>query len=841
MTAKQTYLILISFVFVFSNESLLFAQTDFWKQTKGPSIGANLVAVNSTGDIFVISYRQIHRSTDNGLTWEKLPNLPRNYTPTSIVINSEDILFAGTEYGRIYRSNDNGDTWENIGSNIGSLSGSVVLALNSSGELFAASNGIYKSTDEGDSWVQLGGSYFSFNKVAINANGDIFAYIKDYGAMRSTDNGETWTLINTGLSDNSWYSQFFFHPNGNIYTNIGRSIYYSIDNGDHWVKLNFNTENNSYLYAMVINSVGNIFICYTNDQNESGIYRSTDEGVSWIQTNFHSVGLVRHLIVDSSDNLYCSTDIGVFYSNNSGEAWSKIGVPNTTITSFEIDPAGQLYAVGSSRVFRTGDFGNNWEGFPNWYQVINSIAVNTEGHIFVGTSSGVARSTDDGESWDLMNEGMPSDYYDRDVFTLIIDSSGNIYAGTETGMYRSTDNGDDWESINNGIETETGYVPDIISLAVDDNGHLFAGSESGAFRSLDHGDNWVRINDGLVNQHGWIPDVFDLDFNANGLFFAATEYGIYRSEDYGDHWSQVNAGLSETNNITSLSTVRSGFIFAGSEGGIFRSANNGEYWEQVNSGLTDLEVEALIVDSDGYVYAGTNGSGVFRSSEPTDVFYVYPGDANNDGRVDARDILPIGRYYGNTGPARENGSLDWQAQTLASLWDPFDAYYADCNGDGLVDADDVLGIIQNWYATQSGGQQQNLNRIAVCEQLLSEIDRYAESEPMKKIRSVIEKYMQDQSGYTVEYALDQNWPNPFNSSTIIQFNIPIETDRVRISIFNVTGQLIWQTIKNKVQPGHHKITWNGLSLKGIKCPSGIYYYRLQTGSYHSTKQMILLK
>lgn len=79
---------------------------------------------------------------------------------------------------------------------------------------------------------------------------------------------------------------------------------------------------------------------------------------------------------------------------------------------------------------------------------------------------------------------------------------------------------------------------------------------------------------------------------------------------------------------------------------------------------------------------------------------VWPGDTNNDGKVDQADILPLGFYWNKTGVMRQNTSTQWLAQ-FSTPWNPQAATYADANGSGKVDQGDVLPIGQNWGKTHS--------------------------------------------------------------------------------------------------------------------------------------------
>src|SRR6266566_6254561 len=79
-------------------------------------------------------------------------------------------------------------------------------------------------------------------------------------------------------------------------------------------------------------------------------------------------------------------------------------------------------------------------------------------------------------------------------------------------------------------------------------------------------------------------------------------------------WAQTN-GPPGGDGIA-LATNSSGTVFVGTQGGgIFRSSDNGETWTGVNNGLTDTNVRALAINNNGDIFAGTPGGGVYRSTD----------------------------------------------------------------------------------------------------------------------------------------------------------------------------------------------------------------------------------
>jgi|GEM_PF-3092077 len=88
--------------------------------------------------------------------------------------------------------------------------------------------------------------------------------------------------------------------------------------------------------------------------------------------------------------------------------------------------------------------------------------------------------------------------------------------------------------------------------------------------------------------------------------------------------------------------------------------------------------------------------------------------------------------------------------------------------------------------------------------------------------------------------LSQNYPNPFNPNTNIDFELQKQS-HVVLDIFNFRGQKIKTLLNSNFDPGKHSVLWYGNDDNGVKVGSGLYFYRLQSNGYESTKKMILLK
>ena len=90
------------------------------------------------------------------------------------------------------------------------------------------------------------------------------------------------------------------------------------------------------------------------------------------------------------------------------------------------------------------------------------------------------------------------------------------------------------------------------------------------------------------------------------------------------------------------------------------------------------------------------------------------------------------------------------------------------------------------------------------------------------------------------YLLSQNYPNPISKATTISFIIP-KAEHVDLKIYNLAGQCVKVLMDEDRKAGSYNVVWNGTDDRGQKLPSGIYFYRLKAGDWHSTKKLIILR
>ena len=92
-----------------------------------------------------------------------------------------------------------------------------------------------------------------------------------------------------------------------------------------------------------------------------------------------------------------------------------------------------------------------------------------------------------------------------------------------------------------------------------------------------------------------------------------------------------------------------------------------------------------------------------------------------------------------------------------------------------------------------------------------------------------------------EFALLQNFPNPFNPETTIKYNLA-EGANVQLRIYNVVGQVVRTLVAEQQGAGRYTVRWNGTDDRGVSVSSGIYFYQIAAGNqFRDVRKLMLLK
>ena len=335
----------------------------------------------------IVAYNDVNflLTTDGGLTWTTSANPAGSVT--SIFVTGT-VYLAGSNTG-IYRSIDSGLNWQKVST----VSGRFFIDFN--GKLICGAHfGFYQSTDNGSSWVKtsdISGTFWDLTKTSTK----IFAAASNLGII-SSSNGIDWAISGKGLAS---------PPAGNLIVTGGKwfssskGIFYSSNGGQNWTNRGFSS---SFVQSMIIQSG----ISYAAVSGE-GVYKSTDDGITWTLTNNGLLNLQTNSICSDGINVFVATNSGVYVSLNQGGSWSFSGFSGTLVSKLS-SLGGVIFATTSNGRSTTGFYkstnsGTSWQAIVGLPDVaVEKIAVSPNA-IYAVINNGIFFSNDNGSSWKETN------------------------------------------------------------------------------------------------------------------------------------------------------------------------------------------------------------------------------------------------------------------------------------------------------------------------------------------------------------------------------------------------------------------------------------------------------
>jgi hypothetical protein len=658
----------------------------------------------------------------------------------------------------------------------GPYGGNVRTFAVSGTNLFAGTSGggVFLSTNNGTSWtaVNTGLTNNNINALVVSGN-NVFAGTWFGGVYLSTNNGTSWTAVNSGLTNTYVWSLAV--SGTNLFVGTLGGVFLSTNNGTNWIATGLtNTEVNTFAV-----SGKNIFAGTSSDS----VFLSTNNGTSWTvaSTGMTTTGVFALAV--SGANLFAGTyGGGVFLSTNNGTSWNEVnsGLTNTSVIALASSGTNLFAGTISGGVFLSTNNGTSWTEINTGLTNIEVAALAVSGtNLFAGTSGdGIFLSTNNGTSWTAANTGLTN------ASTFALATSGmNLFAGDwGRGVFRSTNNGTSWTAVNSGL-TNT-YVYALATSGT----NLFAGTSGGVFLSSNNGTNWTEVNSGLT-----YPSINALAVSGTNLFAGTSGRGVFLSTNKGTSWTAINSGM--TNTVVYSLAVSGTNLFAGIGGGVFRSTNNGTSWTAI--GLTGNFVYSLAVYGTN-LFAGTSSGGVFLSTNNGISWTAVNSGLTYTGFY-ALAVSGTNLFAGTSSGffLSTNSGTSW---TGAST--------------GLINDDvrtlTVLGT--NLFAGTNG--------------------RSVWSRPLSEMVTSVNMLTTD---LPTHFNLEQNYPNPFNPATTISFSLPSKSF-VSLRVFDIIGREVVTIVSEEMPAGSYSQQWNAINM-----PSGVYFYRLQAGSFTETKKLVLLK
>ena len=675
---KSSFIILFLLVFFSFNSEILLASgwKSLGPLGGTPWSIAFSPTFEQDGTIFIGTNKGVYKSVDKGKSWSQATKgIGRKLVPTIAIspnYTNDQTLFVGTSRGELFVTYNAGESWVMVfkGPEIRSNSSKTPSSLeaiaispnySNDGTVFIGVFGayIYRSVDRGASWLQfkkgLDSKYVLALGISPNYSNDqtLFAGTIDKGVFISTNSGLTWEFTGNGLPDKFIQKIVLstdYSNDGTVFLAMpGEGLYLSRNYGRSWSKSENGLDN---AYVRTIDLSNN----YYNDKtiyigaSFGMIFKSENAGESWTRVNdtkkeeVYGRNLqdkqIRSLALSPNFNddgmIFSGTSAGLFSSNDRGIKWDKVteGLTVSTIRTITVSPNfvndGTVFAgTNNTGIFKSTNGGETWmqanSGLKDLKMWMLDISPNysNDGIVFVTGKSGLYKSVDRGDSWNYISIG--SEVGERVI--QAIDISNNfaqdftLFIATSLGIFKSENGGQTWNNL-----SETYIKSRILEISTSPN---FAEDQTiltgtlGDFlyRSIDGGNTWDKINNETLNNISVHSIDFSSEYSENGLIIIGSNLGAFKSNDFGETWISMSNGLpSSQKMISSVKISPNGTMFVGLPNeGIYKSDDSGETWDQINFGLFNDYVSVIDISpnfvNDNIIYAGTLGSGVFRSSE----------------------------------------------------------------------------------------------------------------------------------------------------------------------------------------------------------------------------------
>lgn len=504
--------------------------------------------------------------------------------------------------------------------------------------ILASNDGIYRTTDGAISWTKVASGNFYDIEANPDASTNIFYSCTNGGLYRSTNNGATWTNVQNISGSNRLELAVAPSNNNVVYAISSKSsdsgfngLYRSDDSGATYI-LKSSTPNLLGWSQTGSDTGGQGWYDLTlgvNPADENTIFtggvtnwKSTDGGVTWtINTFWYGIPGVaevhadKHHAVWRGSDFYQGNDGGIYRTTDNGTTW--VDISGDLVIS-------QMYRLGVSqsdgkviaglqdngtKLMQTGGTWTDVIGGDGMECAINPVNPNVMyGEVYYGN---MERSTNGGVSWTSIKPSGSGNGQWITPFTLDPSVPTTIYAGFAR-IYKSTNQGTSWTTIspNFGIGAMS-----YVNVAPSNSNYIYAGTGNALRRTVDGGTNWTTMT--TPGSGTAMMAVHPLD--PNTIYAVRQNYSagakVYKSTDGGATWTNISGSLPNlpANCIVYANCTQDG-LYVGMDVGVYYRDNTLSDWILHNDNLPNVEIYELEIDyTEKKIYAATYGRGMWKA------------------------------------------------------------------------------------------------------------------------------------------------------------------------------------------------------------------------------------
>lgn len=713
---------------------------------------------------------------------------------------------------------------------------------------------IMKTTDGGSTWVQQA----SPTTAGLN---DVFFT----DALNGWAVGATGTMIYTNDGGTNWfayaspttvalYGVSFSGLNGVVgggADNAASTIYYTVDGGANWTAA-ATVPSLDMCTDVSFSDATHVFASCDAGNGAKPIMFSVDGGVNWTLATTVNYGAYSYTRYDIEGIRAVSNTTIV------ATGWGSYVGAQPTVILVSTDGGVNFNAPDPMYSWKTYAYGYNIAKFDDGELVAVGGSTQTAGHTLHGIGPNYTTWT-----------RYPAFYGEAIQDACALPGTNKIVAVGDAGFIAiSNDRGATWTFSYDagmpfqGLQDFVEMGPNKVWAAGAGGAMLYFDVAAGTHKyAMASPNNWgpttIGDLDYVVNNKEAAPGMSDSSYNDVIYLSAATKY-LCKSYDYGKTWYELSHTNALQDGILSMYwfSPDTGIVVGHKLAGT--SSRDEVIWKTVDGGVTLTEVIAgtlpgtTALQWNGVEFAPANPAIGAVVGDDNYIFYTADGGVNwaqateniATSTLDLEDLVflspTVALGVGDSGTLIKstNSGATWTVQAVP--WGTANLF------DIAVEAPHrvwVSGADQLLYYSTDGGVNWTSAAVTVASATSDVKTVFFQGTAGILWAGCENSYVANRTDAvagtdtpkSLPFVLNQNFPNPFNPSTTIEFTLASD-DHVSLNVYDVSGKLVATIMSKDLSAGKYTVGFNADNLS-----SGVYFYKLSTSKFEETRKMVLLR